>query len=183
MIRSFEQLQSEYHSPSQFSPSSPSARTTVTKDRPPDPHVPIFAVSASLVEQNRNHYTETGFDGWILKPIDFENLKCLLTGIFDQEVRTHWVYTPGKWERGGWFTARQQFSGGPTSAPPFSPPPPPSTSIAPLAAASTSSTASSGQPTSSKISSAPPPSSTASSLPSAHAVSEKSDDAEAAASF
>jgi DNA-binding response OmpR family regulator len=89
MIRSFEQ------SLSTASPSPlPKLHTAV----------PIFAVSASLVEKNREQYIEGGFDGWILKPIDFERLKLFLTGIFDAESRRKAEYQPGKWERGGWFT-------------------------------------------------------------------------------
>lgn len=68
-------------------------------------HVPIFAVSASLVERNREQYVEAGFDGWILKPIDFKRLKDLLSGILDRDTRNQAVYKPGKWEGGGWFTA------------------------------------------------------------------------------
>lgn len=69
--------------------------------------VPIFAVSASLVERNREQYIEAGFDGWILKPIDFKRLKLLLTGILEQDARNQAVYKQGKWERGGWFTTGQ----------------------------------------------------------------------------
>lgn len=34
--------------------------------------VPVFAVSASLVEKDRQLYVDGSFDGWILKPIDFK---------------------------------------------------------------------------------------------------------------
>ena len=44
------------------------------------PRVPVIAVSASLVEGNRFDYIEMGFDGWILKPIDFARLDFLLQG-------------------------------------------------------------------------------------------------------
>lgn len=65
--------------------------------------VPIFAVSASLVEKERPRYIEAGFDGWILKPIDFKRLNVLLEGISDDNIRSKCLYVPGEWERGGWF--------------------------------------------------------------------------------
>ncbi|KAL7810024.1 histidine kinase-like protein [Trichoderma aethiopicum] len=66
--------------------------------------IPIFAVSASLVEELKDIYVEAGFDGWILKPIDFKRLATLLRGIYDEETRKSCIYVPGEWERGGWFT-------------------------------------------------------------------------------
>lgn len=69
--------------------------------------IPIFAVSASLVEKDRHLYIEAGFDGWILKPIDFKRLSILLTGIVDEDTRDCCLYRSGEWEQGGWF-ARQQ---------------------------------------------------------------------------
>lgn len=68
--------------------------------------IPIFAVSASLVERERRAYMMAGFDGWILKPIDFKRLEHLLFGIIDDEARNDSVYMPGAWERGGWFRKR-----------------------------------------------------------------------------
>jgi CheY-like chemotaxis protein len=65
--------------------------------------VPVFAVSASLVERNRDKYISSGFDGWVLKPIDFKRLNTLLAGIVDGEARKSCVYHPGAWEYGGWF--------------------------------------------------------------------------------
>lgn len=65
--------------------------------------VPIFAVSASLVEHKKDTYVDAGFDGWILKPIDFKRLETLLQGITDDKVRNDALYVPGEWERGGWF--------------------------------------------------------------------------------
>ncbi|KAK6956522.1 hypothetical protein Daesc_001800 [Daldinia eschscholtzii] len=66
--------------------------------------IPIFAVSASLVEREKPIYVEAGFDGWILKPIDFKRLNVLLDGITDGGVRADSLYAPGNWERGGWFS-------------------------------------------------------------------------------
>lgn len=69
--------------------------------------VPIFAVSASLLERNLQTYIHAGFDGWILKPIDFKRLNALLAGIVDDQVRNSCIYQPGHWEGGGWFGRRQ----------------------------------------------------------------------------
>lgn len=65
--------------------------------------VPIIAVSASLVEKEKQTYVDAGFDGWILKPISFPRLNELMKGIVDATVREEALYTPGGWERGGWF--------------------------------------------------------------------------------
>ncbi|KAI1273960.1 hsp90-like protein [Xylaria sp. FL0933] len=68
--------------------------------------IPIIAVSASLVEKDRSIYMEAGFDGWILKPIDFKRLNVILEGITNDDVREQCLYQPGEWERGGWFVRR-----------------------------------------------------------------------------
>ncbi|KAF9768395.1 hypothetical protein IL306_014293 [Fusarium sp. DS 682] len=77
--------------------------------------IPIFAVSASLVEREKQTYVDAGFDGWILKPIDFKRLNTLLAGISDEEVRKSCLYEPGQWERGGWFLPRASLGGSVTS--------------------------------------------------------------------
>ncbi len=69
--------------------------------------VPIFAVSASLVERDCQRYIDAGFDAWILKPIDFKRLSILLSGIVEEGTRETCLYKPGEWERGGWFCKRQ----------------------------------------------------------------------------
>ena len=68
--------------------------------------VPILAVSASLVERDREKYINAGFDGWVLKPIDFKRLYVLLAGTVDYEARKPCIYQPGGWECGGWFEGR-----------------------------------------------------------------------------
>lgn len=65
--------------------------------------VPIIAVSASLLERDRQTYIDAGFDAWILKPISFVRLETLLEGIVNHQVREECLYTPGNWEAGGWF--------------------------------------------------------------------------------
>ncbi|KAJ5577540.1 uncharacterized protein N7459_006504 [Penicillium hispanicum] len=65
--------------------------------------IPIFAVSASLLESEKQIYIDTGFDGWVMKPINFARLNVLLSGISDDEARKQATYRPGEWENGGWF--------------------------------------------------------------------------------
>lgn len=65
--------------------------------------VPIFAVSASLLESEKEKYISSGFDGWVMKPINFARLNVLLKGITDDDTRMKAVYRPGEWENGGWF--------------------------------------------------------------------------------
>jgi light-regulated signal transduction histidine kinase (bacteriophytochrome)/DNA-binding NarL/FixJ family response regulator len=93
MIRSYEKTQ---------------GRSCLSSKAGQNGRVPIFAVSASLVEKERNKYIETGFDGWILKPVDFKRVDLLLKGIVDKEARDQCLYEPGKWERGGWFWSREE---------------------------------------------------------------------------
>ncbi|KAH0614791.1 uncharacterized protein H6S33_000427 [Morchella sextelata] len=76
--------------------------------------VPIFAVSASLVEERRKEYMELGFDGWILKPVDFKRLQILMEGILDSDARQGAAYQPGAWERGGWFLGSPEEAGSST---------------------------------------------------------------------
>ncbi|KAK5126824.1 hypothetical protein LTR08_004661 [Meristemomyces frigidus] len=70
--------------------------------------VPIIAVSASLIEKERPIYMNTGFDGWILKPISFNRLSVIMMRIVDSKVRRENLYKPGWWENGGWFTEAQK---------------------------------------------------------------------------
>ncbi|KAF3925453.1 Bacteriophytochrome [Orbilia brochopaga] len=65
--------------------------------------IPIVAVSASLLEKDRQFYTDCGFDAWILKPVDFKRLNVLLDAILNKKARSTCLYKPGQWERGGWF--------------------------------------------------------------------------------
>ncbi|KAL4756725.1 putative sensor histidine kinase/response regulator [Aspergillus foveolatus] len=66
-------------------------------------HIPIFAVSASLLEKDIHMYMDIGFDGWIMKPLNFDRLNTLLAGIHEERARNGAVYQPGQWEKGGWF--------------------------------------------------------------------------------
>lgn len=68
--------------------------------------IPIFAVSATLLEHERQKYIDIGFDGWVMKPINFARLNVLMNGIVDLEARQSAAYKPGEWENGGWFDHR-----------------------------------------------------------------------------
>lgn len=70
--------------------------------------IPIFAVSASLVETKRQEYIDRGFDGWILKPVDFKRVGFMLDSIANEESRNACLYEPGHWERGGWFLPKSK---------------------------------------------------------------------------
>ncbi|KAF9485880.1 phytochrome-like protein [Pholiota conissans] len=66
--------------------------------------IPIFAVSASLFEHQREELAGHGIDGWILKPIDFKRLAVILKGVIDPIQRQNDIYRPGcSWEKGGWL--------------------------------------------------------------------------------
>lgn len=65
--------------------------------------LPVFAVSASLLEKDRQKYIEGGFDGWIMKPIDFQRVHELLRGVGAADARGRCLYQAGRWEQGGWF--------------------------------------------------------------------------------
>ncbi|KAF8895314.1 hypothetical protein BD779DRAFT_1498791 [Infundibulicybe gibba] len=70
--------------------------------------IPIFAVSASLLEKQRDELSEHGMDGWILKPIDFKRLHVILGGVNDLLQKERDVYRPGcSWEAGGWLKKEQ----------------------------------------------------------------------------
>lgn len=88
MIREFEQ----------------SSSSSVLSDKAkPLGRVPIFAVSASLVEKDADMYIDTGFDGYIMKPIDFKRVNAILSGLQGDREREALTYVPGNWEIGGWF--------------------------------------------------------------------------------
>jgi len=75
--------------------------------------VPILAVSATLTEDMREELQEIGFDGWLLKPIDFLRLAHLKKGITNLDFRTSDMWRPGYiWERGGWLHGAAQRSVG-----------------------------------------------------------------------
>jgi len=94
MIRSYEKTHSNIYSP----------RAALCG------RVPIIAVSASLVEKDRQQYIDAGFDAWILKPISFDRLNTLIAAIVDSKIRQDCLYQSGQWERGGWFHTGQKSS-------------------------------------------------------------------------
>jgi DNA-binding response OmpR family regulator len=70
--------------------------------------VPIIAVSATLVERERDFYIDVGFDGWILKPIPFDRLRHIMSGVADPVARKEDLYKSGCWEKAGWFKEAQK---------------------------------------------------------------------------
>src|SRR6185437_3194839 len=89
MIRAFEGS----------SPAAPHSSPKATHGR-----IPIIAVSASLLESDKDIYLSAGLDGWIPKPVNFKRLNMLLAGIVNYTIRSQCLYTKGNWEKGGWFT-------------------------------------------------------------------------------
>ncbi|KAK4046108.1 hypothetical protein OIV83_006334 [Microbotryomycetes sp. JL201] len=77
--------------------------------------LPIFAFSASLPERERHSIVDAGFDGWLLKPLDFTRLRILMKGTSDVRERSNNVYVPGQWEKGGWL---EEAASGRAAAPP-----------------------------------------------------------------
>ena len=70
--------------------------------------IPIFAVSASLFERQRDEMIADGIDGWILKHIDFKRLRDILKGILEPGQRENDLYSPtSNWELGGWLEDRK----------------------------------------------------------------------------
>lgn len=70
--------------------------------------IPIFAVSASLAESQREEMIDFGMDGWILKPIDYKRMNVLIRGITDLQQRKADLYETGcEWEAGGWLICTQ----------------------------------------------------------------------------
>jgi len=70
--------------------------------------IPIIAVSASLSEDRVQEYIESGFDGWILKPIDFKRLEAIIGAIEDEQMREGLLYGAENWDRGGWFKIKSE---------------------------------------------------------------------------
>ncbi|KAJ5361453.1 hypothetical protein N7541_002297 [Penicillium brevicompactum] len=70
-------------------------------------HIPIFAVSASIVQSDKDIYMNHGFDGWIMKPINFTWLSELLRGVTNPQIRQDYRSNPRDWEGGGWFDNKE----------------------------------------------------------------------------
>ncbi|KAH7327487.1 putative phytochrome-like histidine kinase PHY2p [Rhexocercosporidium sp. MPI-PUGE-AT-0058] len=78
-------------------------RNQQSNGQTPKQRVPVLAMSTGLVEENRFEYIQNGFDGWIMKPIDFQRLDLILQGVKNPELKRDSLYVPGQWEKGGWF--------------------------------------------------------------------------------
>ena len=84
--------------------SKSNSNTNMRLSRRLNGRIPIFAISASLVESQVEELLRYGIDGWILKPVDFKRLNIILQGILDTSQRQKDVYQPGyNWESGGWL--------------------------------------------------------------------------------
>ncbi|KIW69483.1 hypothetical protein PV04_05358 [Phialophora macrospora] len=66
--------------------------------------IPIFAISASLRKEQRQSFVKTGFDGWLLKPINFKRLALILSGVFSEDSREKCLYEEASFQQGGWFS-------------------------------------------------------------------------------
>lgn len=78
------------------------AKSSVTIESNQSKRIPIFAVSASIVAMNERAYMDAGFDGWVMKPVDFARLNTILAGIHDPKAREG-SGEARDWEKGGWF--------------------------------------------------------------------------------
>ena len=65
--------------------------------------IPIFAVSASLREDLRDNYAESGFDAWIHKPINFKSLRTLLQAVRENKVGAEVFNERSSLEDWGWL--------------------------------------------------------------------------------
>jgi CheY-like chemotaxis protein len=65
--------------------------------------IPIFAVSASLRPSHLHKILRTGFDGWVIKPVNFKRLNMYLLGAFSAEARKAAAFDPKHFLAGGWF--------------------------------------------------------------------------------
>ena len=80
--------------------------------------IPIFAVSASLRESQRDELMRYGLDGWVLKPVDFKRLNVVMQGVLDPVRRRQDMYQPScSWENGGWLSSKMPDD--PDDAPPI----------------------------------------------------------------
>jgi len=111
LIRAFEE---QNITPSIESAQTESAQTEAAQTESqavlPKKRIAIIAVSASLAEHRIEEYINAGFDGWILKPIDFKRLEVILAAIEDGEVRKGILHGINPWEHGGWFHDKEPIS-------------------------------------------------------------------------
>jgi CheY-like chemotaxis protein len=68
---------------------------------------PIFAISGMLRRGDQKRYADSGFDGWMPKPIDLRRLATYLAGAWDPVARSRGTYDDGQFELGGWFPAQE----------------------------------------------------------------------------
>jgi len=62
--------------------------TRESKDDPNTSHIPILALTAHTLPSDRKHARESGFDGYISKPIDVVNFGDSITKILQNKQRS-----------------------------------------------------------------------------------------------
>ncbi|KAL4806369.1 hypothetical protein BDV18DRAFT_160436 [Aspergillus unguis] len=66
--------------------------------------IPIIVLTEGETEKKREYYIECGFDGWLVKPLDYDRMTALVDSVLDDGLRRQNVYIPGiPWTEGGWF--------------------------------------------------------------------------------
>ena len=65
--------------------------------------VPILAVSASLSNDRGGFFMEIGFDGRLLKLINFRRLGVMLSGALHAEARNLGMYKETEFVQGSWM--------------------------------------------------------------------------------
>jgi hypothetical protein len=53
-------------------------------------------------------YIESGFDGWVLKLIDFKRLEAIIVAIENEKIRASMLYGARNWDKGGWFKVKSE---------------------------------------------------------------------------
>ncbi|KAF1832399.1 hypothetical protein BDW02DRAFT_571042 [Decorospora gaudefroyi] len=90
-------------SPDTMSRQTPTALLSVSAWRTEPRRIPIFAVSASLVQYSQQSLVAAGFDGWLSKPIDFKRLGIVIEGVMNRDARVRARSQTGDFAGGGWF--------------------------------------------------------------------------------
>ena len=59
----------------------------VLRDDASTAHIPVIAVTASVMQQDRNLITEAGFDGYIGKPINLKEFLDTVRGMLERKAK------------------------------------------------------------------------------------------------
>lgn len=89
--------------PSPTSPRHPDPSSEINKKN--RTRIPILALSSSPISEGRRfELLQAGFDGWLLKPIDFKRLERVLEGVIEVKAKREFLFSAAEAERGGgWF--------------------------------------------------------------------------------